>query len=154
MTTCTRTQDEIIARFGEISPTTDFLGTERTDLLGALDAEHLAPFLKDPEAAKEHVPADPLEEIRKYMPFAIEKALGHRGIAASRSVDHMRAWVWLLGDEQYEAIDWEDFPQYGMPILSSIASLLEIDLPDDERVRRMARGDYCEADGCYEGCGS
>ena len=53
------------------------------------------------------------------MAFAWEKANHRRGISAGRSLDHMSAWLWLLGhDEAADAM--LDHDHYGKPRLRAI----------------------------------
>ena len=107
-----------------------------------------------------------LEAIRDYMPFAVGKALDHRGISANRSVSRMQAWLWLLGDD--EKVAWLHYANYGAPILKAICELYGWKLEELmteiaggspawarrqlERFERMAAGKPCRPD-CNEGCG-
>lgn len=70
----------------------------------------------------------------KYMDFAWEKANGFRGISASRSMAHYRAWLWLLGEDDFE--DIMDYEYYGKEHLRRICRFLGLD-PDkwDDGVR-------------------
>jgi hypothetical protein len=159
-----RTDDEILARIKKISPD-DWLGTQQNDLVTALSWHAVQPFLTDegrligPENWDDtHVHTDEQvrNQIRDYLPFAIDKALNHRGISAGRSIDHFRSWVWLLGDAPYSAIDWDNYAQYGAPILKQVSELVEFpwptsDAPDDRLLNRMANGLPCIPD-CEEGC--
>ena len=88
------------------------------------------------------------------MPFACEKASGHRGISASRSIEHFRNWLWLLGDDELLEFSGGDnnYINCGAPILKAIADKYRFDWPDDDGLNRMARGEPC-VDGCVEGCG-
>ena len=161
MSTAARTDDDIIARITEIqSSGQDFFGAQHTDLLIALSFEQAVPFLSDDAVARG--PADwqekysktPEEDIRDYLPFAIGKAQNHRGLSAGRSVDHMHAMVWLMGDEAYNSVDWDDYTQYGLPILKKCAELVGYEWPDDPMLARMAEGLECDPEGCDSGCGS
>lgn len=91
-----------------------------------------------------------LTEMKEYMEFAWDKALNHRGLSANRSIDKMRAWCWLLGDE--EKIDWEKYAQYGAPILKQICELYGFPMPDTSDAANMAAGSPCCQD-CDMGCG-
>jgi hypothetical protein len=148
-----RTPGEIVRRMHEVEAN-DWLGTMRADLGAYLDADDLRQFctqdaeFSDHQASprtREHV----LAEMQEYMPFALDKATGHRGISASRSVDHYKAWVWLLGD--YAEIVWDNYAQYGMPILRQICERYGFDFPQSQGAVRMSRGESCEA-GCDMGC--
>ena len=95
-----------------------------------------------------------IEEMKSYMDFAIGKATGHRGLSASRSIDHYRAWLWLLEDEEGLVFlsDDNNYPQYGVPMLKWICDKYGFEHPDDEEFTNMAQGLPCGAD--YDcGCG-
>lgn len=158
--TMARTDEEILAHINQVQlGGDDFLGATREDLVMALGWPAVESFLT-PEAqglgeegwAKIRQ-TNPGHEARTYMPFAIGKALNHRGLSANRSVDHFRAWVWLMGDEAYDSIDWDDYGQYGVPILKAVAELVGAPWPTEPELERMAAGLPCDPEGCYSGCG-
>lgn len=159
----THTPDEIVARIKEVAPR-DFFGAETTRLLRALPWEHAAPLLTDEarlayEKGEENwqVKTHPAQAILKYLPFAMDKACNHRGLSANRSISHMRGLTWLLGQD--DEINWDNYENYGAPILKQIAGILapegaklwaELATPGLER---MATGKPCE-DDCEDGCGT
>lgn len=154
------TQDEIVARLNDTKfKQDDFFGFQTSDMLSYLDFEHARPWLKD-EATPDKWKTTPLTpeavkaEIVGYLPFAWEKATNHRGLSASRSIEHMRAWLWLLGDT--EALDYigqdENWGQYGAKCLKYIGDRYGFAMPDDDAARRMADGEPCMP-GCDMGCG-
>lgn len=119
-----RTQEEILARMNEIKDD-DFFGFETGDLVDYLDFEHAQPFLQEDVVKKQWEDRDkftPEERIKDYMNFAWEKANNKRGISASRSISHMRAWLWLAGNQELLDFSNEDdnYAPYGKPILSKI----------------------------------
>lgn len=127
-----RTTTEILQRIDTIK-TEDFFGFESGDLIARLVLADARPFLKpDYDGADWKVlPRDRealLAEIKGYLPFAWDKATDQRGISASRSISHMRAWFWLLGDDDLNAIDWERYNPYGEPILKQIAARVGVTL--------------------------
>jgi len=155
-----RTVDEIAARVQ--SPLRDdVFQFERQVQMQHLPWEHAKPFLKPnvTETMWSGVYAPLTEELvldamKDYLPFAWEKALNHRGLSASRSVQKFRAWLWLLGDEEMEAFARDDanYAQYGVPILHKISTHFWVTLiPDHPRVDRMRVGLVCEP-GCVQGC--
>lgn len=93
--------------------------------------------------------------MREYMPFAWEKALGHRGISTNRSVLRFREWLAILGnDELVEEIDRGHlYPMYGAPILARICDVYGLSRPTGDAALKMANGEPCEP-GCMEGCNS
>ncbi len=116
-----RTDDEIIARIKSLE-SEDFFGFETGDLLKCLSFDVVRPFLK-PEATAEEwgdpLPRDRdsvLKRMHAYMDFAWEKANSFRGLSASRSISHFRAWIWLLGDD-FPDVEYE---HYGKEILVAI----------------------------------
>lgn len=153
-----RTQKEIVDRIVAIKDS-DFFGFEKGDLVVYLEFEAARPFIKDDMTAEKWAEVvkgsrkDPLQEIRDYLPFAFDKATGHRGLSASRSISHMRAWAWLSGDEKLLAIADDDagYSNYGMPILIRAAEHLGAPFPDQFAHMREV-GAPCRP-GCEEGCG-
>lgn len=156
-----RTDEEILARIEAVTDE-DWMGTTRANLIIALSFEAAKSFLTEEAVANgpagwaEHV-TDTDEKVLKamtdYMDFAVGKAVGHRGLSAGRSIDHYRAWVWLLGDEHFDAIDWENYTNYGAPILAQIAERYDIPVPADDDFVNMSKGLPCEPK-CYSGCGA
>lgn len=147
-----RTESEIVARCREIADE-DFFGHQRSDLLNYVSFDSAREFLR-PEADPAKWTHQPLTgeavltEMGEYVDFAWGKALGHRGLSAERSIDHYRAWIWLLGDDFPDA----DYPNYGVPILKAICERYSFPVPDDGAVLRMSQGRKCHPD-CDEGCG-
>ena len=101
-----------------------------------------------------------LEEINTYMCFAICKAVEHNDLSSNRSIGHYKAWIWLLNDGNYDKIDWDDYTNYGCPILLKIIALYNIPFPyenseysvekgDREIFYTMAKGQICP--NCLEG---
>lgn len=168
-----RAQDEIVRQI-ELLKAADLLGFEVGELLAHLDFEHARPYLTAGATAEEwskvwtegdyaarFASAKTLDEraraqIVDYLPFAVDKAAGHRGISAERSVGHLRAWFWLLGDDEMVAFIDDDghYQNYGAPILKRAAERLGAPWPDGDElpVNRMARGLPCSP-GCDGGCG-
>jgi hypothetical protein len=122
-----RTDEEIVARIQSVcNHVFDF---QTGDLLPYLSSFEVAkPFLADEvteeqfnEFHKEAI--DPAQQARDYLEFAWDKANNCRGLSASRSVDHLKAWLWLAG---YDGVD-EDFDKryqfYGKPCLV-VASIM------------------------------
>jgi hypothetical protein len=94
-----RTPDEIVARIEEVGPQ-DIFGHQVNDLVEFLPYDRAIRFLKegitseDWGARRQETPA---ELVRDYLPFAWEKANECRGLSAGRSLEHMKAWLWLDG---------------------------------------------------------
>jgi len=151
-----RTCEAIRHRVEEIGDRDPF-GFEREDLLSTLPKEELPPEIaanapagyKPDGADREAV----LSRMRDYMDFAIEKARDHRGLSALRSISHFKAWIWLLGDEDYEAMSWDRHGPYGVPILKQICERYGFEHEFAGILARMAEGKPC-TDGCNNGCTS
>ena len=144
----TRTQEQIVARVNAIA-SDDFFGWQTNDLLIHLDYEHAKEFLKDEiDAGKRaQVIADrkqPSEHIADYMPFAWDKANNCRGISAGRSLEHMKAWVWLDGKDGLLQQIENDYEYYGKPHLVAICEAYGIDW------QSLDNDDWCNnEDGPY-----
>lgn len=156
-----RTQEQIIERMKDIEKA-DFFGFGQEVLIGFLDFQHAKPFLNDTateEKWNEAGDRNPTEEnVKKemadYMTFAWGKAKDHRGLSAGRSIEKMKAYVWLLeNDALLEKIETIDYSQYGAPKLAAICREYSLPIPASEAIARMVEGKPCR-DGCDEGCGS
>jgi hypothetical protein len=158
-----RTQLEIAEKCKADEAENPLFGMFTTEvLIPYLDGEHAKPFLKkgskteswEKEIHSRHsTDADVLEEMKAYMGFAWEKTINHRGISSIRSITKMRAWLWLLGDN--ELFDWAgdeaNYTNYGAPILMRISKQYKFEIPDEAAVFNMASGRKCRSD-CQEGC--
>lgn len=155
--TDTRTQDEIVARIRAVA-VGDFLGFRQDVLLRALDFEHAREFLKPEATAEQWAEAseagDLLGAAKAYYGFAIGKIRDHRGISASRSVDKLGEFAWLLGrDDVVTAMQAAEYAQYGAPQVKAFAAGFGLPWPDEPEMVRMAAGEPC-VPGCDAGCGS
>lgn len=137
-----RSQEEIIARAIARS-SEDFFGFEVNEYLRALTTENLeglkGSLINEEADLAEHEPDLTSDEKLKaqcieYMSFAWDKANGCRGISASRSLYHYKAWLWMLGEDQFEEIDNYQF--YGKDELVKICHYLDLDPAEwDDGVR-------------------
>lgn len=125
-----RTSSEISARIKELE-SNDFWSFQRGDLIDYLPFSEAKPHLKEGVTAKQWQPQPSdresvISQIKEYMPFAWEKANDRRGLSAGRSINHMQAWLWMLGeDAAAEAL--EDYSLYGKPQLRAICERYDID---------------------------
>lgn len=156
-----RSQDEIVGKLLAISKEDHLFDFRRDILVVYLDREH-AELIKgitlkedaDLSSWKEKNLSDEivLEEIKGYMDFAWDKAIGHRGLSASRSIQKLSAWCWLLvEDELVEALDNGPYSRYGAPGLAEVSKRFEWPIPKGKRIKRMIKGLPC-VPGCEEGC--
>lgn len=119
----TRTEEEIVAKI-HVMKESDFFGFITSDLVHYLSYENAKQFLK-PEITEEKW--TPLKRERdsitdqmyEYMEFAWDKANNCRGLSANRSINHMQAWLWMLG-EDLASEEIEDYSHYGKPQLRAI----------------------------------
>lgn len=78
--------------------------------------------------------ADIRKQCIEYMPFAWEKANGFRGISAARSLLHYKAWLWMMGRDDFDDLD--DYQFYGKDHLRRICAYLGLDADKwDDHVR-------------------
>ena len=153
-----RTQEEILKRIDFVEKE-DYIGTQMQTLAVFLDKKHIIPFLEKGVPVsnwKESMPERDyvLGLMKKYMKFALHKAQHHRGISADRSIDHYKAWIWLLGDREYKEVDWEGYINYGVPILKQICEIIEYPIPKENWFIKMSKGEKCPScsSGSTNGC--
>ena len=89
--------------------------------------------------------------MRTYMAFALGKAEDHRGLSAGRSVDKLRAWAWVLCDDDRFREGQQPYRNYGVPILKAMCEHYGFDFPQHGPLQAMAQGLPCRPD-CNEGC--
>lgn len=161
-----RTQEEIKAKFEQHHKVPfDFTPEILLDYFTFKDAE---PYLKDDFKTKKDAESlwnkdkkDPsdrntiLEDMATYMhEFGWPKALGHRGLSASRTIQKMEAWLWLLGDEDtLDEVTKAPYENYGCPKLAIICNKYGLPIPDDQAAKNMMSGLHCGADYVC-GCGT
>lgn len=122
-----RTAQEIHARIKQVEGD-DFFGFETSDYIHHLEYSEAAQYLKPGVTEDQWQPAQRdkaslIAEILDYMPFAFEKAIGERGLSAGRSIDHMKAWLWLAGeDDLLTQLDGIDGGPFGLEILKVICT--------------------------------
>ena len=139
-----RSTEEIVARVEAVQATGAWLDFESPDLIGYLPFEAAKPFLKDGVKAEDWTPdtdVPPLDRARDYLPFAWEKANGNRGLSADRSVQHLRAWLWLAGYDVSADFD-RRYAYYGKPCLVVASELTGFDW------RSADDGDWTNTEGC------
>ena len=152
-----RTQDEIVARI-RTRKNHDFLGFEVVEYVNYLDYAHAKEFLKRKSTEKQWGEVEaksPENVIKDYMPFAWDKANGCRGISASRSIEHMVAWLWLDGKDWLEKDYDENYQYYGKPQLVRVCEEYGIDWRalDNDRWRNSEDGKAISADEALKSAG-
>lgn len=75
------------------------------------------------------------QDFLDYMNFAWGKAEDQRGISASRSIQKLGAWLWLLGRNDLVAtIENDDlYNPYGAPALVAVCDDLGVEVPESLR---------------------
>jgi hypothetical protein len=112
-----RSPQEILSRIESVKDD-DWMGTQVNDLLFYLPFAEARPHLKEgvtadqwAEATSDVKPA--LDAARDYLDFAWDKANNCRGLSAGRSLDHMKAWLWLAGYDKLVDEHFGDYEHYG-----------------------------------------
>lgn len=157
-----RTQEEIVQK---IKDDNSMFGFAKDVYIGFLRYEHAKEFLieeakNSPDAEKNwNGDTDVLSKenclklMKEYMAFAWGKAEDHRGISAGRSIDKIRAYLWLLKDyKTLKKMDEAGYPQYGCPKLTVVCEKYSFPIPTDTTVQNMIKGQPCE-ENCRIGCG-
>lgn len=123
-----RSVEEILERIRYESDR-DILGLSIGDLISVLTFEE-AESIRNEDATKEDwgkVSSKDCEDVKRqlidYMSFALEKCVNHRGISASRSIGHMRNYVWLMEDDEALVFveDDSNYQNYGAPMLKYLS---------------------------------
>lgn len=140
--TLTRTQEEIVERTQEESK--KMLGFQVEVLTEYLDWDHAKQFykeeyVKEVEAGTKEKPQpvtdlyEATQDMLDYLVFGYMKALDERGISASRTIDKLSAWLWLLGRDDLRRLisDDELYNPYGMPALIELTKALGLPVPED-----------------------
>lgn len=128
-----RTHEDIVARLERITQSgSDWLATQRSDLIAWLPYALAKPFLKPDfqedefkeltDELEKKCPT-PMAHVKDYLTFAWGKANNCRGISAGRSLDHLTSWLWLDGFDLVDTEWWKDYDYYGKTQLV-VASIL------------------------------
>lgn len=130
-----RTQVEIMNRINLIEKQ-DFFGFQSSDLIGYLDYnnallyvnEDIKQTLTETEWDEKYKSKlTPEEQIKDYVSFAWDKANDCRGLSASRSIEHMKAWLWLDGQDVLADRMNSIYEYYGKTCLVVICQYYDID---------------------------
>jgi hypothetical protein len=117
-----RATAEILNRIEELKDS-DFFGVTTSDLIDFLPFDDAREMYKDDLSDEEIaeikanilIPTkkNVLAKMKDYLLFAWEKANSKRGLSANRSIDHMRAYLWLLGDDVLQGMESIEYEHYG-----------------------------------------
>jgi hypothetical protein len=74
-----------------------------------------------------------VQDMLDYLVFGWSKAADKRGLSASRTIERMQTWLWLLGrDDLADLVANDDlYNPYGMPALIAVSEALGIKVPDE-----------------------
>ena len=123
-----RTDSEILERI-KARRSVDWLGVEVADLALYLSAEAVKTFLPEElydaswKPLAKHREAL-LAQMLEYMQLAWQALHDCDGVAASRNMSHFSVWVWMLGDDLGELLNYEG---YGRPHLVAICERYDLD---------------------------
>lgn len=139
-----KTIPEIVEKIDSLTREEDFFGAMRGDLIDFLPFKEAKKYLKKGVTAKKWAEYQrPLtvesitERVKDYMPFAWEKANNRRGLSAGRSVDHFKAYLWLMNDGSLEEMEKIEYQHYGKEKLIYVAEKFGFDwreVDNNERV--------------------
>jgi hypothetical protein len=152
-----RTQAEIRARFDDVrTGGDDLFGFRQEALLEAMEYDTVVDTdaLKQDPGRDEWPTPDVATRAREYLVFAVGKAVDHRGISASRSIEKLDEWLWCLGEDELAArLHAADYSMYGAPKLQILAEAWQIDHEHatDPGWLRMVQGLPCRRI-CDAGC--
>lgn len=131
MTQIARSAEEIKARIEVVSQ--HLFDFQTGDLIPYLDFPEAQPFLNKDTTRQEfdqirqpYIDKGPIGEALEYLPFAWEKANNCRGLSAMRSLDHLKAWLWLAGYNVDDDFDMR-YEFYGKPCLITASELVGFD---------------------------
>ena len=132
-----RTYEEINHKIGLLlNDPNDIFGFVGADLICCLPYDQAKPFFKKDLNVTEESWNDKklatdrdsvLAAMREYMNFAWDKANNCRGLSACRSLMHMQAWLWLLGEDEVSDTLSVNYSCYGKPELRAICEHYEWD---------------------------
>jgi hypothetical protein len=136
-----RTQDEIVAKLDD-NTIERFMDFTPDVLVPALEWEFAKKYLKEDYVEKVEKEEEKFEytsdiktivqEFLDYMVFAWGKAENQRGLSASRSINKLSAWLWLLNREDLVSTieDNNLYNPYGAPALIEVCNQLGIEVPE------------------------
>ena len=137
-----RIQEEISAKFIELQKSDDFLGFQKEVIINYLTFENAKPHLEEDYINKVEAGTEKwvqttsiekcAEEFLNYMKFAWGKAEGERGISASRSIQKLGMWLWIMNRDDLRIIIEDDklYNPYGAPALIKVCEQIGIEVPN------------------------
>jgi len=137
-----RTQEELAAKFNELQNGGGMFDFRPEVLMNYLTFESAKPHLKEEYVKEVEAGAKQWEQITTiekcaeefldYMKFAWGKAEDERGISASRSVQKLGMWLWIMNRDDLRRIIEDDdlYNPYGAPALIEVCNQMGIEVPN------------------------
>lgn len=153
-----REQEEILARYESHDADSDFFGWRRDVLLHTMEFElirhHLVSGVKKEQWKKvRRTSVMEIErEAKNCYEYALSKIREHRSNSATRSVEKLQEYAWLLGrDDVVAAMDEVDYTQYGAPKVRAWGTGFGVRWPNTVWAVSMSKGLPCSPK-CRSGC--
>lgn len=136
-----KSQDEIKDKFADIQKSELYFNFKGEVLMDYASYENIKAYLKEEyikkiesgEAKWEAITSieECAQDFLDYMNFAWGKAEDERGISASRSIQKLGMWLWLMSREDLAEIIANDdlYNPYGAPALIEVCNQMGIDVP-------------------------
>lgn len=137
-----RSQDELSKKFDELRKTVRFIDFRPEVLINYLSFENAKPHLKEEYVKEVEAGTKQWEQITSiekcaedflnYMKFAWGKAEDERAISASRSIQKLGMWLWIMNrDDLRRTIEDDDlYNPYGAPALIEVCNQMGIEVPN------------------------
>ena len=140
-----KSQDEIKLKWEDIKNEKNMFDFRPEVLIEYLPFDFVKPMLKDEYLLKIESGEESWVQITEidicakafldYMEFAWGKAEDERGISASRSINKLSMWLWLMSREDLSETIQQDhlYNPYGAPALIEVCDVMGINVPDSLR---------------------
>lgn len=140
-----RTPDELATKFDELQKSSGMFDFRPEVLISYLTFESAKPYLNEDYVKEVESGTKQWEQIitiekcaedfLDYMKFAWGKAEDERGLSASRSVQKLGMWLWIMNRDDLRRIieDDELYNPYGAPALIEVCDTMGIEVPNSLR---------------------
>lgn len=137
-----RSQEEILEKMKKITEEQASMDFSVEVIVYYLNWENIKPYLKEEYIEKVENGEEQFnfvtsieecaQDFLDYMNFAWGKAENQRGISASRSIQKLSTWAWLMGREDISDVLQDDslYNPYGAPALIKACNMLDISVPE------------------------
>lgn len=136
-----RTQQELAAKFDKLQNDAGIFDFRSEVLMNYLDFESAKPHLKEDYVKEVEAGTKQwnkittiekcAEDFLDYMKFAWGKAEDERGLSASRSIQKLSMWLWIMNRDDLRRIIEDDdlYNPYGAPALIEVCNEMGIKVP-------------------------